>query len=81
MKQQISVNVIHGKTGKRILKDTNLMDITDKTTVAELIPQIKSLIKRPLEIESEKFFCGNKELKLDEIVPDTSGNELEIVVK
>lgn len=81
MKQQISVKVVHNKTNQIVFKDTNLMEFTDKTTVAEIIPQIKSLIKKQLTIESEKFFCGGDELKLEDIVPNTSGNELEIIVK
>lgn len=82
MKQQIAVTVIHKPTKNKVFKDTNLFEITDKTTVAEIIPQIKALIKTPLNnIESEKFFCGNDELKLTDIVPNTSGNELEIILK
>lgn len=81
MKQQISVKIINGKTKEKIYSDTNRIEFSDKTTVAEIIPQIKSLIKRPLNIESEKFYCGNDELKLTDIVPNTTGNELEIIVK
>lgn len=81
MKQQISIKVTHGKTKRVIYKDTNLMEITDATTVSQIIPQIKSLVMMPMNIESEKFFCGNSELKLEDKVPDTSGNELEIIVK
>jgi hypothetical protein len=81
MKQQIAVKVIHGKSKRVLFKDTNLMEISDNLKVAEIIPQIKSLVKMSMDVESEKFFCGNDELKLENIVPNTSGNELEIIVK
>ena len=82
MRQQISVEIISKRMGKTIFKDTNLMEFTDKTTVAELIPEIKKLIPMPLkDIESEKFFLANDELKLTDIVPNTTGNELEIHIK
>lgn len=82
MRQQISVEVISKRMGRAIYKDTNLMEFTDKTTIAEIIPQIKKLIPIPLnEIESEKFYLCNDELKLTDIVPNTTGNELEIHVK
>lgn len=82
MRQQISIQVISKRMDKTIFKDTNLMEFTDKTTVAEIIPEIKKLIPMPLkDIESEKFFLCNDELKLTDIVPNTTGNELEIYVK
>ena len=82
MRQQISIEVISKRMGKTIFKDTNLMEFTDKTTIAELIIEIKKLIPMPLnDIESEKFFLCNDELKLTDIVPNTTGNELEIHVK
>lgn len=81
MIQQIAYKVLNAKTKSKILKDTNRMEFSETTTVADLIPQIKAFIKRPLNIESEKFYCGNDELKLTDIVPNTTGNELEIYVK
>lgn len=81
MKQQIAVKVIHGKSKRVLFKDTNLMEISDNLKVAEIIPQIKSLVQMSMDVESEKFFCGNDELKLENVVPNTSGNELEIIVK
>ncbi len=81
MKQQIVVKVIHSVTKKVMFKDTNLMEVSDNMKVSEIIPQIKSLVKIPMNIESEKFFCGNTELKLEDVVPNTSGNELEIIIK
>ncbi len=81
MKQQIAVKVIHGKSKRVLFKDTNLMEISDNLKVAEIIPQIKSLVQMSMDVESEKFFCGNTELKLEDVVPNTSGNELEIIIK
>jgi hypothetical protein len=81
MKQQIAVKVIHGKSKRVLFKDTNLMEISDNLKVGEIIPQIKSLVQMSMDVESEKFFCGNDELKLENVVPNTSGNELEIIVK
>ena len=81
MKQQIAVKVIHGKSKRVLFKDTNLMEISDNLKVVEIIPQIKSLVQMSMDVESEKFFCGNDELKLENVVPNTSGNELEIIVK
>jgi hypothetical protein len=81
MKQQIAVKVIHGKSKRVLFKDTNLMEISDNLKVAEIIPQIKLLVQMSMDVESEKFFCGNDELKLENVVPNTSGNELEIIVK
>ena len=81
MKRPISTKVINGTTKEVILKDTNAIEITDKTTVAEVIATLKTFIKRPLDIDTEKFYCGNDELKTTDIVPNTTGNELEITTK
>jgi hypothetical protein len=81
MKRPISTKVIDGRTKQTILKDTNPIEITDKTTVAEVITELKKLITKPLNIETEKFYCGNDELKITDIVPNTTGNELEIITK
>jgi hypothetical protein len=81
MKRPISTKVINGITKKVILKDTNPIEITDKTTVAEVITELKKFINMPLNIETEKFYCGNDELKTTDIVPNTTGNELEITTK
>lgn len=81
MRRLISTKVIDGITKRVILQDTNAFEITDKTTVAEVIAELKKFIKKPLNIETEKFYCGNDELKTTDIVPNTTGNELEIITK
>lgn len=81
MKRPISTKVIDGRTKQTILKDTNLIEITDKITVAEVITELKKFITKPLNIDTEKFYCGNDELKTTDIVPNTTGNELEIITK
>lgn len=82
MRQQISVQIINKRMDKTIFKDTNLMEFTDKTTIAELIPEIKKLVPMPLNnIESEKFYLCNDEMKLTDVVPNTTGCELEIYIK
>jgi hypothetical protein len=81
MRRTISTKVIDGQTGNVIFSDTNPLDITDKTTVAEVITALKALITKPLDIDTEKFYCGNDELKKTDIVPNTTGNELEITTK
>ena len=80
MRQLISVKVID-KNNRTIFKDTNAFEITDKTTVEEISSVLKGFVNRPLDIEKEVFFNGNKELKLTDIVPNKTGNELEVYIK
>lgn len=80
MRQLISVKVID-KNNRTIFKDINPFEITDKTTVEEISPMVKSFVKLPIEIEKEIFFNGNRELKSTDIVPNRTGNELEIYTK
>lgn len=80
MRQLISVKVID-KNKKTIFKDINPFEITDKTTVEEILPTLRGFVNRPIEVEKEVFFNGNKELKFTDIIPNKTGNELEIYVK
>ena len=80
MRQLISVKVID-KNKKTIFKDINPFEITNKTTVEEILPTLRGFVNRPIEVEKEVFFNGNKELKFTDIVPNKTGSELEIYIK
>lgn len=81
MRIQISTKIKNDRTKDLIEKDTNPIVVTDKTTVAEVKTELKKIIKRPLDIVSEKFYYGDKELKDTDLVYSETGYELVIFVK